>query len=65
MKKLLHALAFSCLSMILFGCGDKPQPEKQAKGHVWKEQVETIDRAKAVEGAVQDSLNRKMQGVDQ
>lgn len=64
MKMLNFLLATAALSLTLSGCGDKPQPEKKSKGHVWKEQVDTIDRAKTVESTVQDSLNRKMQGVD-
>ena len=37
----------SCL--ILFGCSDESSNSSQ-KDHVWKEQTDTIDKAKEVEG---------------
>jgi outer membrane biogenesis lipoprotein LolB len=42
----------SCL--ILFGCSDESSNSSQ-KDHVWKEQTDTIDRAKEVEGMMMES----------
>ena len=43
------------------GQENKAGPEK--KGHVWKEQTDTMNKAKAVEGVIQESADAQHQQV--
>jgi len=51
----------SCL--IFFGCSDESSNSSQ-KDHVWKEQTDTIDKAKEVEGMMMESAAATREAID-
>ncbi len=59
------------LGTVLFlisACSDdeSAKPEKKLSGdHVWKEQTQTIDRAKEVEGMLQDAADEQRKVIDE
>ncbi|MGH8121104.1 MAG: hypothetical protein ACRESK_10870 [Gammaproteobacteria bacterium] len=59
-------LKFACLMMafmILTGCsGDDTDTEKS---HVWKEQTDTMDKARAVEGMLQESADAERKKIEE
>lgn len=60
LNKVLYIIV-SCL--ILFGCSDESSNSSQ-KDHVWKEQTDTIDKAKEVEGMLLESATATRQAID-
>lgn len=72
MMTLRHALALSVLASML-ACSGGEQAEKtadaadadSAKDHVWKEQVETIDRARDVEKTLKENDAAKRKAMDE
>ena len=57
---------FACLllaSLLLGGCsGDD---EDAGKTHVWKEQTDTMDKARAVEGILQESADDERKKIEE
>lgn len=51
----------SCL--FLFGCSEESSNSDQ-KDHVWKEQTDTIDKAKEVEGMMLESAAATRKAID-
>ena len=60
-NKVLYIIV-SCL--ILFGCSDESSNSSQ-KDHVWKEQTESIDKAKEVEGMMLESAAATRKLIDE
>lgn len=60
LKKVFYIMV-SCL--ILFGCSDENSNSSQ-KDHVWKEQTDTIDKAKEVEGMMMESAAATRKAID-
>jgi hypothetical protein len=60
-NKVLYIMV-SCL--ILFSCSDESSNSSQ-KEHVWKEQTETIDKAKEVEGMMLESAAATRKLIDE
>ena len=53
---------------LISACSDDESatPEKKLNGdHVWKEQTQTIDRAKEVEGMLQDAADEQRKVIDE
>lgn len=52
--------------MLLAGCSSGDDQGNQAGGdHVWKEQVDTMDKARATEQAVMDAAAKHAEAVEQ
>lgn len=51
-------------SLVLFGCSDESSNSSQ-KDHVWKEQTDTIDKAKEVEGMILESAAATRKLIDE
>ena len=60
-NKVLYIMV-SCL--ILFSCSDESSNSSQ-KEHVWKEQTESIDKAKEVEGMMLESAAATRKLIDE
>jgi outer membrane biogenesis lipoprotein LolB len=60
LKKVFYIMV-SCL--ILFACSDESSNSSQ-KDHVWKEQTDTIDKAKEVEGMMLESAAATRKAID-
>ena len=50
------------LLMLVSGCADEDAEAKKA--HVWKEQTDTMDQARAVEGVLQDSADAERKQIE-
>ena len=59
MSRLLILLTV-CSSLVMTGCGDG-QPQRE---HVWKEQTDTIDKAKDTEQMIKDAAARQRQALE-
>jgi hypothetical protein len=46
------------------GCSDNNDTQEK-KNHVWKEQTESIEKAKAVEGMLQDSAEAQRRQIQE
>jgi len=47
--------------LLLAGCGG---PQAGKSGHVWQEQINTMDKARDIDGLVQDSAAAQRQAID-
>ena len=56
------------LLILAAGCADEDTEAKKAaeakKAHAWKEQTETMDKARAVEGVLQDSADAAQKQIE-
>jgi hypothetical protein len=52
------------LVLLLAGCGGEPEPPAGKHGHVWQEQINTMDKARDVDSLVQDSAAAQRQAID-
>jgi len=52
------------LVLLLAGCGGEPQPLAEKHGTVWQEQINTMDKARAVDGLVQESAAAQREAID-
>lgn len=53
--------------ILVSACSDDEQGSSERKlsgDHVWKEQTETIDKAKEVEGLLQDITEKQRQAIE-
>ena len=62
MKKLLTIYLMAVLNVC--GCSDN-NDAKEKKDHVWKEQTDTIEKAKAVEGLLQESADAQRRQIQE
>ena len=63
----LNKVVFMLVScLILFGCSDENDSSSATsqKDHVWKEQTDTIDKAKEVEGMMLESAAATREAID-
>ena len=61
-RTLLRLGLAAAMGLALSACsGDD---EEELKEHVWKDQTETIDRAREVEGMVKDAAGRKSKAAE-
>ena len=69
MGRLLSCLAV-CLCCVLASCGSAETEAKRktktqvGEDHVWKSQVQAIDRAREVDGMLRDSSKRQQQPTE-
>jgi hypothetical protein len=64
----IEALVSTCLAFLLVaGCssGDEQTPARTDGDHVWKEQVDTMDKARAAEQAVMDAAAKQAEAIEQ
>jgi len=59
MKMVMRLLAVA-IPLAVVGCSSDVEEGE----HVWKEQTQTIDKAKQVEQTIQQGLSQQMQQVD-
>jgi PBP1b-binding outer membrane lipoprotein LpoB len=50
--------------LLLSGCGGEQDPPDEKRGHVWQEQINTMDKARDVDSLLQDSAAAKRQAID-
>jgi len=58
--KMIFILLVALIMMV--GCSDDDSQKKKA--NVWKEQTDTINKAKAVEGVLQDSADAERKKIE-
>lgn len=57
-------LLFAVQILFLAACDNGgSEDQKQAQGHIWKEQTDTIEKARAVEGILQESAQEQRQKI--
>jgi hypothetical protein len=52
------------LPVLLAGCGGEQEPEAGKQGHVWQEQINTMDKARDVDTLLQDSASAQRRAID-
>jgi len=52
------------LPVLLAGCGAEQTPEEDKRGHVWQEQINSIDKAGDVDTLLQDSASAQRRAID-
>jgi len=50
--------------LLLAGCGGEQAPQAGKQGHVWQEQINTMDRARDVDSLLRDSAAAQRQAID-
>lgn len=58
-------LLLTCLLFAACSDDDNSDTADSKKGHVWKEQTDTIDKAKEVEGMILDSAEETRKAIKQ
>lgn len=61
----MKCLSVIIMALFLVACSDSDNAQKVEQDHVWKEQVEMLDKAKAVEQMLQDSAALQKQRIDE
>jgi hypothetical protein len=61
--KLKHTLLLFISGFLISACADSSE-NKVGKDHVWKEQVETIDRAEGVEDLLKKSADAQKKAIE-
>ena len=62
MNKLLSITIL--VTLVISACSDEGKNQEK-QDHVWKEQTEALDKAKAVEGIIQDSARAQEQQIQE
>jgi len=59
-------MKYACiLSALLFLTGCSGDDSEENKSHVWKEQTDTMNKAKAVEGVLQESADAERKKIEE
>lgn len=65
MKSYINAMLLLCSFVIVTACSNEGDSNTEAKkNHVWKEQTETINKAKEVEGMLMDSATSMQNAIE-
>ena len=64
MKALIKLLLLTLSSLLLIACSDQSSDTAASNDHVWKEQTETINKAKEVEGMLMDSATNMQKAIE-
>ncbi len=64
MIKFIKVIPFMLLCSFLIACSNESADAETEKDHVWKEQTETINKAKEVEGMLIDSATNMQKAID-
>lgn len=65
MRNTINTMLLVIISVFLIACSDEGDSDSQAKtDHVWKEQTETINKAKEVEGMLMDSATNMQNAIE-
>jgi hypothetical protein len=59
------AIILSAVLLLVSACSDGTSEDKLDGDHVWKEQTQTIDKAKAVEGMLEDAATERRKIIDE
>ena len=62
MNKLLSITIL--VTLVISACSDEGKNHEEQE-HVWKDQTEALDKAKAVEGIIQDSARAQEQQIQE
>jgi len=67
MQKFIKISLLIILYSLLTACSDESNNNNadSKKNHVWKEQTDTIDKAKEVEGIIMDSAEETRKAIEQ
>ena len=64
LRMAMRNVVFLFISLFLFiGCSSETE-ESSNKGHVWKTQTDSLDKAKAVEDILQDDFSEKSREIE-
>jgi hypothetical protein len=50
--------------LLLSACGGEQAPPDEKRDHVWQEQINTMDKARDVDGLLQDSAAAQRKAID-
>jgi hypothetical protein len=50
--------------LLLAACGGEQGPPDEPRGHVWQEQINTMDKARDVDSLLQDSAAAQRRAID-
>ena len=65
MKALIKILALMMSLLLTSACSEEGADNTSNNDHVWKEQTDTIDKAKEVEGIMLDSAENARQMIEE
>jgi uncharacterized protein YcfL len=66
MKKVIKVVLLTVSYLLFVACSSEDNNQAVSeKGHVWKEQTDTINKAKEVEGILMDSADQTRKALEQ
>lgn len=60
-RRSIHLTLLALLGLLIAGCSSE---DNDVEDHVWKDQVETIDKAREVEGMIQDAAGKQKKATE-
>lgn len=63
--KLISIIIFSALLLIACSDDEEKAKSKTQGDHVWKEQTDTLDKARAVEGILEDAAQEQREAIEE
>ena len=63
LRNISAGILFFASLVLQTGCSEPDNDQQQ--GHVWQEQTDTLDKARAVEGVLQDSADEQRRKIEQ
>ena len=62
---MIKIIGIMVLTLFISACNDPDTPKKIGEDHIWQEQTDMIDKAKAVEQIVNDAAKQQQQVINQ
>ncbi|MCG8380196.1 MAG: hypothetical protein MI865_12090 [Proteobacteria bacterium] len=62
--RITNTLLLILMSIFMFACSEETDKVSGSGDHVWKEQTDTIEKAKEVEGIILDSAKQTREAVE-